>query len=456
MTEQIIQQNNRFCTNCGVQLQTGLYCHACGTYIVDIDSPTTANPSMQELQNQSILKRVGGIKWLAVPILLAIVFVIIIFNQSTDNIPPSVEPVHTQFDSLVTTAGTTEDKRHSVDDKFLNLDKTKLKSLLHAYTEQNLAYEEDILDEAILTINNPSETFSFTLTGEDLDHVESVIISLDPSIESNVELLSTAFYYLLKDESEFNEVARWLDNQIRSALASGKDMLNSDDPPRSNLVLVDQVIGFTALFYNEFMISISREKIVLDSPDVTTKEKSSPGPLATVTEPESGPYFNATDADLLKAVRNSDIQTVSILLKQGARPDVVDEMFITPLMEAAREGHMEMVRALLEYGASPNLHASNNETALMWAVDGGHLEIVKLLLDAGANPDVTGEWYRTSLMSAAQNGYTEIVKALLEAGADTSPQIALDTGDNRTALQMANDAGHTEIAELIKKAEQAQ
>ncbi|MFB9279401.1 ankyrin repeat domain-containing protein [Cohnella cellulosilytica] len=450
MTEQSNKQNNRFCTSCGVQLQAGMYFHACGTRIVAIDNPTIRGSAL--IQKQGILKRVGGIKWLAVPLLLAIVFAVIIFNQSTDNIPSSAEPVHTQSSSPVTIADTAEDQRNVTDDKYLNLDKIKLKSLLQTYTEQNLTYGE-VTDGYILLLSNPSETFSFTLTGENLDHVESVIISLNPSIESNVELLSAAFYYLLRDESEFNDVARWLDNQIRSALASGKDMLNSDDPPKSNLVLEDQAIGFTALFYNQFMISISREKIVLDSPDVTTKEKSSQTPLATEAEPESGPYFNTTDADLLKAVRNGDTQAVSTLLKQGARPDVVDEMFITPLMEAAREGHMEMVKALLEYGASPNLHASNNETALMWAVDGGYLEIVKLLLEVGADPNVTGDWYRTSLMSAAKNGYTDIAKALLQAGADTSPKIDSDI-DNRTALQMATDAGHTEIAELIRKAEQ--
>ncbi len=53
------------------------------------------------------------------------------------------------------------------------------------------------------------------------------------------------------------------------------------------------------------------------------------------------------------------------------------------------------------------------------------------------------------LIDAAEKGQIERVKALLEAGADVNAK----ANDGRTALMWAEDSGHNEIVEILKKAE---
>jgi len=64
-------------------------------------------------------------------------------------------------------------------------------------------------------------------------------------------------------------------------------------------------------------------------------------------------------------------------------------------------------------------------------------------VDAKANNGVT------ALMLAANEGHLESVRALLDAGADVNEKDINDYG----ALKLAEEQGHTEIAELLRKAE---
>lgn len=79
--------------------------------------------------------------------------------------------------------------------------------------------------------------------------------------------------------------------------------------------------------------------------------------------------------------------------------------------------------------------------------DLGGTRIVQLFLWAGMDPNVTDEMGRTPLMKAASNGHLDAVKVLLEAGAN--PQLK-DNFTDKTAISLAKERGHTEIARLLE------
>ncbi len=123
------------------------------------------------------------------------------------------------------------------------------------------------------------------------------------------------------------------------------------------------------------------------------------------------------------------------------------------LIFAALYGHAEIVELLLERGADVNAKNDMENTALSYASEYGRHAVVKTLLEHGA--DVNGRYFLsiTALMEAAENGQLEVVKLLLEHGADVELKIeASGSRHGWTALQIAEAEGHTEIANLLKKA----
>ncbi len=76
------------------------------------------------------------------------------------------------------------------------------------------------------------------------------------------------------------------------------------------------------------------------------------------------------------------MQTMELLLENGADPDLRDTSRMTALMEAALEGNAEIVRLLLRYGADPTMRNWSGESAEDLAVARGHVDIAALLRDA--------------------------------------------------------------------------
>jgi hypothetical protein len=77
----------------------------------------------------------------------------------------------------------------------------------------------------------------------------------------------------------------------------------------------------------------------------------------------------------------------------------------------------------------------------------GGTRIVQLFLWAGMDPNASDEMGRTALMKAAGNGHMDAVTALLEAGADP---LLKDNFTDKTAISLAKENGHTEIARLLE------
>lgn len=154
---------------------------------------------------------------------------------------------------------------------------------------------------------------------------------------------------------------------------------------------------------------------------------------------------------LLKAASTGDATKVTSLLDAGADINYhsKDKQATgrTALSEAAIQGHLEVIRLLLERGADLDWRdRAVGFTPLGWAANQGHESCVEALLEAGADPNLaTPEFLHTPLMAAAQRGHLPIVKLLVAAGANVNAA----TSDGRTALSIAQERKHDDIATLL-------
>jgi ankyrin repeat protein len=167
-------------------------------------------------------------------------------------------------------------------------------------------------------------------------------------------------------------------------------------------------------------------------------------------------------------------------------PPTPREQVSDALSIACRNGQAEVVRFLLGKQQDLSFRAYLGATALHWAYFGGSRTVVELLeragADASARDDTLGctprsfgicvgaNWGfafvvrarlaedptlinimdgRTSpLHEAARNNRAEIVQLLLELGANLS----LIDGNGKTPLELATEAGHTAVAQMLSGA----
>ncbi len=167
-----------------------------------------------------------------------------------------------------------------------------------------------------------------------------------------------------------------------------------------------------------------------------------------------------------------------LLVEAGANVNVMAKTGVTPLMLAAEESSprsLAMVQALLAAHADVNgagtagaralvpvsngrnlSYAGGGYTALGLAASTGSVEVVQALLDANAQraahpPSAVNAKQRggnTPLTLASAKGRSDVVRLLLAAKADVSA--ADDNG--KTALMLALENDHAEVADLLRSA----
>jgi ankyrin repeat protein len=166
-----------------------------------------------------------------------------------------------------------------------------------------------------------------------------------------------------------------------------------------------------------------------------------------------------------------------LLVEAGANVNVMTKSGVTALMLAAEDSSprsLDMVRALLAAHADVNgggtagerqgllpisyglSYAGGGYTALGLAASTGSVEIVQALLDTNAqralNPSLAVNAKQpggnTPLTIASSKGRADVVRLLLAAKADVSA-----TDDKgKTALMLALQNGHPEVADLLRSA----
>jgi ankyrin repeat protein len=148
------------------------------------------------------------------------------------------------------------------------------------------------------------------------------------------------------------------------------------------------------------------------------------------------------------AVAAGSVDRVHALLAAGS--DALDTLSPdgwTPLHLAAYFGRIEVLEMLLEADADPTIwgRAFERNLPIQAACAGAHDAAVELLAEVTPELDARVEAGWTALMEAAHNGLARGVAALLRCGADPS----LKRDDGKTALDLARENGHDEVAALL-------
>ena len=139
---------------------------------------------------------------------------------------------------------------------------------------------------------------------------------------------------------------------------------------------------------------------------------------------QKGVDIHKTDGNgktpLMWAAQKGHIDILEILLKKGAKVNVVDnETGKTALLWACIDRKIASVKKLVEFGASVNIPDHNGVTPLMWVLRSRYTGIGRFLLSVdNIDVDAQDKDGKTALMWAAQEGRVNFVEFLLEKGAD--------------------------------------
>jgi len=144
-------------------------------------------------------------------------------------------------------------------------------------------------------------------------------------------------------------------------------------------------------------------------------------------------------------------EVAELLIQKGAPINRQETYYWTASHAAVFKGHTDVLELLLAYGADVNAKDSWAWSLLHYASDSA--DITKLLLSKGADPNVKeNERGQTPLHLAAGGrhegrDYKTVAELLISRGADVNAK----DWDGKTPLSLAQEQGHTEIIELLKK-----
>ena len=147
-----------------------------------------------------------------------------------------------------------------------------------------------------------------------------------------------------------------------------------------------------------------------------------------------GAAFAAPPNELVKGVRQGDVDAVRILLDGGTNVDSTTMDGATALLWAVHTEQRPLVELLLEAGADVNIDNRYGVGPASLAAENGNAAILEQLLKAGIDPNHTLPGAQTLLMTAARTGEPETVRILLSLGAD--PNLREETR-GQTALMWA-------------------
>jgi ankyrin repeat protein len=199
--------------------------------------------------------------------------------------------------------------------------------------------------------------------------------------------------------------ARPLSHAARSGHLQMVDLLLARGAPIDGRNLA----GATALYFAAERSHISiAQRFIERGADVKLTGRSGISPIAAATYAGNEIIFDA-------------------LLAHGADERAPDETGKPPIVYAAAGARFDILKRLLARNSDVNARYRNDLTLLMWAsgpdegvAEAQAIKVVSYLLEAGAHMDDRDDRGRTALMIAAEGGHTEIANLLLARGADPS------------------------------------
>ena len=231
---------------------------------------------------------------------------------------------------------------------------------------------------------------------------------------------------------------------------------------------IDQVdpSGITPLLMATLNARWDTAMVLIDlGADVNRWDTWGRAPLYSTVDYNTVPRGGRPDRPSEDVAQPVDVAT--FLLSKGANPNMQLKLFppyrslgndrggdsmltigTTPLIRAAKAGDNEMVTLLLDNGALPNLKNLPGYTPLLAAAGLGSsaldlrakfrhevdtLETARLLLAAGADIDAADELGRRALHGATGEGWIDFIHFLVESGADIDAR----NNNGNTALDVA-------------------
>lgn len=160
-------------------------------------------------------------------------------------------------------------------------------------------------------------------------------------------------------------------------------------------------------------------------------------------------YLNSLAVNALWiAAHNGHPEIVRHLAKHGAYLNNSNFEDVTPLMAAAMNGHLPVVKFLVGARATLNAVHKDGDSALMFAVARKQTDVARFLIDAGADVNIRNRHGVTALLIAVAEENEEIAGKLLEKGADASAR----TTDGKSALDVARARGMTRLVTMLEEA----
>jgi uncharacterized protein len=187
-----------------------------------------------------------------------------------------------------------------------------------------------------------------------------------------------------------------------------------------------------------------------------TNRPSSP-PTRTPTVKPNAKEQARLNEQLIAAAWDNDLRRARSLIARGADVNAKDNTVQSAYLIATSEGYLELLNLTLQHGADVDSKDSFNGTGLIRAADRGHADIAGRLVQADVKINHINNLGWTALHEAIILGdgshrYVDTVRVLVAAGADPRLQSQRD----RTApLQHATSRGHSEIAQVLSAALEA-
>jgi ankyrin repeat protein len=199
--------------------------------------------------------------------------------------------------------------------------------------------------------------------------------------------------------------ARPLSHAAKSGHLQMVDLLLSRGAP----IDARNLAGATALYFAAEGSHISiAQRLIERGADVKLTGRSGISPIAAAAYTGNDIIFDA-------------------LLAHGADERAPDDTGKPPIVYAVAGARFEIVERLLARNIDASARYRNDLTLLMWASgpdqgapEAQAIKVVTYLLDAGAHIDDRDDRGRTALMIAAEGGHAEIANLLLARGADLS------------------------------------
>ena len=156
------------------------------------------------------------------------------------------------------------------------------------------------------------------------------------------------------------------------------------------------------------------------------------------------------------AAQGGHLDTVNLLLENGATATIADDDSRTPLTLAIKGNYGEVAAALVKHGADPNTvytdDEGNEHNLLFDSILIENEEFAKLLIEKGADLYHKDEKSVTTLLQASHRGLTEVVQKLLDADKAKGSKADWINGASEegvTPIIAASSEGHPEIVKIL-------